>query len=633
MSARMTMFGSLLISAALWACNDHFDPVDRNVDGIGRVARRQQLSAIPRAYELQEVGAEINPTPDQIGGKDNYSKLIDALSDASPCTVDTEAELSAALSGSCTRIYVPNSVTLTVTGGPYTVHSGDTLYSRRGAGGSDGALIVADDSLFLMMANSRITGLRIKGPNETTSGDGNRTGIKVEGQTGIEIDNNELSGWGAHAVAVRNGGRAHVHHNSFHHNQGGNTGYGVLVHGGKALIEANLFDYYRHAISGSGLAGEAYEARYNIILTNHPAAGAYPFDMHDSLSQECKCAGQAGRGGDWIKIHHNSFYGLGNERGDAIRIEGTPKYGGFVFRNWCRASSASLCVTFDNTDSVRVFGNVYGDANWGVDAPLDEGWKTGYFNTDSLVDLIEFRQDTAFYVRIASDTGYGAFGPPQRWGGSSSSIPLNRYRIGDVNGDNRDDLIAFDAGGSIYVWVAGSSSFSARATWGSHGVSSSADVRRFRVADVSGDGATDILIFAPATSAPYSFTVCTSSGTAFNSCVPWGSNGADLDTWRYKVADFTNDGKADVVSFETGGPGQRIYVWASTGSGFPSIPSQWATNGADLAKRYRPGWWQGKQSGDLVDLFSFETNGNLYRWANSGSSFSVGLWREIGNNP
>ena len=38
---------------------------------------------------------------------------------------------------------------------------------------------------------------------------------------------------------------------------------------GTALIEANIFDYYRHAIAGSGLPGTGYEARYNFVGPRH----------------------------------------------------------------------------------------------------------------------------------------------------------------------------------------------------------------------------------------------------------------------------------------------------------------------------------------------------------------------------
>ena len=41
-----------------------------------------------------------------------------------------------------------------------------------------------------------------------------------------------------------------------------------MVNEGAALIEANLFDYTRHAITGTGRPGEGYEAAYNIHLGN-----------------------------------------------------------------------------------------------------------------------------------------------------------------------------------------------------------------------------------------------------------------------------------------------------------------------------------------------------------------------------
>ncbi|MDD1699413.1 MAG: hypothetical protein LUQ04_01325, partial [Methanoregula sp.] len=70
-------------------------------------------------------------------------------------------------------------------------------------------------------------------------------------------------------------------------------GYGVSLYAGTALIEANLFDYNRHSITGSGVKGESYEARYNHVLGHGNAIGASHFDVH--------------AGGNAYKIHHNTF--------------------------------------------------------------------------------------------------------------------------------------------------------------------------------------------------------------------------------------------------------------------------------------------------------------------------------------
>ena len=76
-------------------------------------------------------------------------------------------------------------------------------------------------------------------------------------------------------------------------------GYGVQIAQGSALVEANIFDYTRHAVSGGGAPGEGYEAQYNIHLGN--AIGQI-FDVHGYTNP---ATGQLNAGNTY-KIHHNT---------------------------------------------------------------------------------------------------------------------------------------------------------------------------------------------------------------------------------------------------------------------------------------------------------------------------------------
>lgn len=184
----------------------------------------------------------------------------------------------------------------------------------------------------------------------------------------IEIDHNELSGWSHAAIRVTdeclaivvqsyfdNGSRSiiydhpfepvHIHDNYIHHNQhiGGN-GYGVAVAAGAhALIERNVFDYNRHAISeddGGGRTG--YRAYHNLVLAHgglHDcwAAGTYcsythQFDMHGNMG--CQLHDHyCGIAGHDYDIRYNSFL---YTSGPAIKVRGTPQlqpYGAVVASN------------------------------------------------------------------------------------------------------------------------------------------------------------------------------------------------------------------------------------------------------------------------------------------------------------
>src|SRR5262249_22280477 len=116
----------------------------------------------------------------------------------------------------------------------------------------------------------------------------------------IEIDHNEIYGWSGVGVEVNdddgridyalNPTTVHIHDNFIHHNQHeGKFGYGVSIgHGAYALIERNVFDWNRHAISDDGSNDSGYQAYENLVL---PHGGldrwlggfwihTHAFDMH-----------------------------------------------------------------------------------------------------------------------------------------------------------------------------------------------------------------------------------------------------------------------------------------------------------------------------------------------------------------
>lgn len=85
---------------------------------------------------------------------------------------------------------------------------------------------------------------------------------------------------------------AKIHHNYVHHNQRLQRGYGVVVQGGNstATIWCNAFNANRHAIAGSGEAGEGYTAYQNVVMG---VGNGHSFDMHD---------GPNGIGGKYVSI-------------------------------------------------------------------------------------------------------------------------------------------------------------------------------------------------------------------------------------------------------------------------------------------------------------------------------------------
>jgi len=93
----------------------------------------------------------------------------------------------------------------------------------------------------------------------------------------VDIGNMELSGWSGAAVYVsdesnvtQTGPEAVKIHDSFiHHNQHiGGDGYGVdASHGGWALVERNVFDFNRHAITAGSVSATQVRAATRRITT------------------------------------------------------------------------------------------------------------------------------------------------------------------------------------------------------------------------------------------------------------------------------------------------------------------------------------------------------------------------------
>lgn len=315
----------------------------------------------PSAY-----GAEVNPTGNPIGGGVGYSDILTE----GDFTVETVDELLSALkeaeAGEVVYIVPDAEIDLTGLKGlripPYV-----TLAGNRGLDGAPGPLLFSDEMdtypLFEMGEGARMTGIRLRGPDGTTQdsayGEPNSLAVRTAGNR-VKVDNNEIFNWSYAGVSVGHQD-AHIHHNTIHHVQRTGLGYPVTVGaGGTALIEANYFDWYRHAIASSGMIGAGYEARYNIAGEN---ATSFAFDMHggrDFCPKRSTPCSETERymGGEWIHIHHNTFL---NTRQRAIGIRGVPLQGGSIHNNWFMHTDMDYAVgILTYMGNVEIFDNVYG---------------------------------------------------------------------------------------------------------------------------------------------------------------------------------------------------------------------------------------------------------------------------------
>jgi len=289
-------------------------------------------------------GAEAaNTTGNPIGGGNGYTDIISINNPDVEYIVDTQSELLSALENAIAGdiIYVEGNANIGMGNLSYVqIPAGVTLASNRGENDALGGRIYTTKrgkTLFYVVGeNVRITGLRIEGPDTGTNYVSNlNVAIQSSFFRNLEVDNCEIYGWSHAAIALRGTGGVdmisggYIHHNYIHNNQADGYGYGVtLGDGGTALIEANYFDYCRHAIAGTGKPGDGYEARYNICGPNWIAPiSPHNFDMHgyDTGSEVIA--------GDTIKIYNNTFMCTTLPMPTCIAVRGAPRDGAYIFNN------------------------------------------------------------------------------------------------------------------------------------------------------------------------------------------------------------------------------------------------------------------------------------------------------------
>jgi hypothetical protein len=310
-----------------------------------------------RPQESETFGAEANPTGDPIGGGAGYRKVVTAGEYKAATKEELLDALKKAKAGQ--TIFVDGAAEIDLSGQKgIVIPGGVTLASNRGQEGAPGASLFTKDAVSPLFAvggdNVRVTGLRIRGPSPERDAKLNLSNGIACTHAQLEVDNCEISGW-AYAGVLLSGGaaKAHIHHNNIHHCQRPGYGYGVSLDKGDALIEANILDWCRHCIAGSGVPGSAYEARYNIVVNSTEHA----FDMHGAYDRK---NGMPGDAGESVSIHHNTFKGPLV----AIWMRGCSAKESVIHHNrFLQHAYEEAAVRQDNAmGNMRVYQNFYGKA-------------------------------------------------------------------------------------------------------------------------------------------------------------------------------------------------------------------------------------------------------------------------------
>ncbi|MBM7494589.1 hypothetical protein JOD64_005811 [Micromonospora luteifusca] len=196
---------------------------------------------------------------------------------------------------------------------------------------------------------------------------------------------------------------------------------------------------------------------------------------------------------------------------------------------------------------------------------------SGDFNGDGRDDVVAFTHGSLADVYVALSTG-SSFGGATKWH-DWFAPNAEVAAVGDVNGDGRDDVVAFthDGAGDVYVALSTGSSFAGTALKWHEYFSIAGEYPA--LGDVDGDGRDDLITFTQGPASAADVIVALSSGSGFGAPQKWHdlfAVGAELP----RVGDVNGDGRDDIVTF-TCNADADVYAVVSTGTGFAGTTVKW----------------------------------------------------------
>ncbi|MBB4904977.1 N-acetylmuramoyl-L-alanine amidase [Actinophytocola algeriensis] len=311
------------------------------------------------------------------------------------------------------------------------------------------------------------------------------------------------------------------------------------------------WDYYMSLVGSGGSAGVHTgsstdfngDGRDDIVAFNQGTLG----DVYVALSNG------AGFAGTSVKWHE--FFAPGGE---------TPLTGDF------NGDGKDDVVTFTHGSLNDVYVALSNGSSFGAGVKWHDWFAlggevpaVGDVNGDGRDDIITFTRNNLadVYVALSTGTSFVASAKWHDYFGLAGEVP----GVGDVNGDGKDDIVVFNQGtlADVYVATSTGTGFSGTSVkW--HDYFSVAGEAP-RIGDVNGDGKDDIVTFT--LNAAADVYVATSTGTGFTGTTVKWNDFFGLGAEFPYTGDATGDGKDDILTF-TKGSLNDVFVGASTGTAF-----------------------------------------------------------------